>query len=97
MKIMVIDATTKRPLVNTKLQLQIRGKESGFVTVTTDQSGAVQLDDKYRGHQVCALFNGTQGAWVAANEGTTLSLTAKTTAQGSKEKNKEEKNKETWK
>ncbi|OGT42283.1 MAG: hypothetical protein A3F42_04655 [Gammaproteobacteria bacterium RIFCSPHIGHO2_12_FULL_37_34] len=94
MKITVVDTATKRPLVNAKLQLQIRGKESGFVTLTTDQSGIIQLDDKYRGHQICALFNGAQGAWVAANEGTTLSLTAKTTTttQGSKEKDKE-----TWK
>lgn len=89
MKITVIDTTTKRPLANSKLQLQIRGKESGFITLTTDSQGLIQLEDKYKGHQISALFNGAQGAWVAANEGTTLSLT---TQAGSKEKNKE-----TWK
>ncbi|HLB42136.1 MAG TPA: hypothetical protein VJN02_04670 [Gammaproteobacteria bacterium] len=94
MKIMVLDTATQRPLINIKLQLQIRGKESGFVTVTTDQNGAIQLDDKYKGHQISALFNGAQGAWVAANEGTKLSLAATkiTAKQGS-----DEKDKETWK
>ena len=92
MKILVVDTTTKKPLGNTKLQLQIKGKESGFITVPTDQGGFLQIDDKYRGHQVCALFNGIKGAWVAANEGATLSLSTKVAAHGSTEKNKE-----TWK
>ena len=93
MKITVLDTTNKRPLANAKLQLQIKGKESGFVTVTTDQSGLLQLEDKYRGHQICALFNGMQGAWVAASDGVTLSLASKATATGQGR----EKNKETWK
>jgi len=88
MKITVIDAATKRPLAATKIQLQVRGKESGFLTLSTDQSGIITLDDKYKGYQISALFNGTQGAWVAATDGATLSF--------SKSK-MDEKNKETWK
>ncbi len=91
MKITVVDAATKRPLAVTKLQLQIRGKESGFLTLSTDEAGIIHLDDKYKGHQISALFNGTQGAWVAASEGTTISLATKAGAE------KTEKNKETWK
>lgn len=109
MKINTLDSATKRPLVNVKIQLHIRGgKESGFVTVTTDQQGVIHLDDKYRSHQVSALFNGIQGAWTAANDGATLLLAAK--AQGGQQgggqsgggqqrqqQGNKEKNKETWK
>ena len=89
MKIKVIEASTNKPLQNLKVQLQIKGKESGFLSITTDQAGTVVLDDKYKGHQVSALLNGIQGAWITAAEGVTLTLDSKRAPVGGKEKKKE--------
>ena len=74
MKIKAIETSTKKPLMNMKIQLQIRGKESGFLSVTTDATGTIQLDDKYKDHQIAALFNGKQGTWTTATDSATLQL-----------------------
>ncbi len=74
MKIKAIDSQTKKPVVNTKIQLQVRGKDSGFVSCMTDSTGCCQLDDKYRDQQICCA--GTTGAeWVKATEGVTVNFT----------------------
>ncbi len=90
MKIKVIESATKRPLVNTKIQLQIKGKESGFLTVTTDATGLFMIDDKYKGHQLLALLNGAQGAAIAAADNATLILDTKKATTTAKEGHKEE-------
>ena len=43
MKIQVIEGTTKKPLTNTKIQIQVKGKDSGFLTLTTDTTGKITL------------------------------------------------------
>lgn len=74
MKIKAIHSQTKKPVVNTKIQLQVRGKDSGFVSCITDSTGCFQLDDKYRDQQICCA--GTPGAeWVKAVEGVTVNYT----------------------
>jgi hypothetical protein len=80
MKIKIIDSSTKKPLLNTKVQLQIKGTDSGFVTLTTDATGTLQLDEKYNGQQISSPFAGGQGPWVTATEGAVLLLPSKQTA-----------------
>ena len=93
MRIKAIESATKKPLPHCKIQLQFKGKDAGFLSVTTDEGGLIQLDEKYKGQQVAALMNGIQSTWVTANEGVTIILDTKQTAQvGGKEKHKE-----TWK
>lgn len=88
MKITALDMTNK-PLVNTKLQLQIKGSQGGFLTLTTGSKGEIILDDKYKGQQLLAIFDGIQSSMITANDGGTLRIETKT-----KEK---EKTRETWK
>lgn len=86
MKITVIDATTKKPLANAKIQLQVKGRDSGFLSLTTDQTGALLLDDKYNGQQIASAGGGGQGQFITATNGATLTVTAKektTTTTGS--------------
>lgn len=61
MKIQLIDSTTKKPLANTTVQLQVKDT-GGAQKYTTDGSGFINLKDEYRGKQVTASSNG-QGQW----------------------------------
>lgn len=72
MKIIILDQSTKKPLANGKLQLQVRGKDSGFLTATTDANGFCMLDDKLKGQQIALATGSAQGQWVEANEGAKL-------------------------
>ena len=91
MKITILAATTKKPLANTQIQLQVRGKDSGFLSMKTDASGQIVLDEKYADQQITSTLGGTQGAWVKATDGATLMVGSTTgattgTTTGSKEK-----------
>lgn len=57
MKIKLIDASTKKPLINTQIKMQVQGQNGGILTLTTDTTGMVEIDDKYQGQQITA----TQG------------------------------------
>jgi len=88
MKIQILDQNTKKPLANGKLQLQVRGKDSGYLSATTDANGYLTLDDKYKGQQIALANAGgqggsgqggkggqggqVQGQWIQANEGAKL-------------------------
>ena len=74
MKIKAIDSQTKKPVVNTKIQLQVRGKDSGFVSCMTDSTGCCQIDDKYRDQQICCAGS-ANAEWVKAAEGATVIFT----------------------
>lgn len=82
MRIQVIETTTNRPLANTKVQIQVKGPDSGFLTLTTDANGHVTLDGKYNGQQIAAANGGAQGQWITANEGAKLAVGGKTTTGG---------------
>lgn len=77
MKIKMIDASTKKPLINTKVQLQVKGKDSGFLTLTTDNTGAISLEDKYEGQQITSPAPGGQTIWVTACDSAVLLIPAK--------------------
>jgi hypothetical protein len=77
MKIKIIEVNTKRPLANTKIQLQVKGKDSGFLSLTTDAAGLLVLEDKYLGQQITTSIGGGQMQWLTAAEGITLSAPAK--------------------
>lgn len=77
MKIKVIDSNTKKPLINTKIQLQVKGTDSGFLTVTTDMTGMAQIDQKYEGQQITSPMGGGQGPWVTACENAVLLMPVK--------------------
>ncbi len=93
MKILVIDTTTKKPLTNTKIQIQVRGKDSGYLSLTTDATGALQLEDKFKGQQIAHYLQGgvtTNSQWLTATDGAklmvnTTTTTAKGTTTGSKQ------------
>lgn len=73
MRIQVIESSTKRPLQNATIQLQVRGSKSGFVTATSDASGTLQLDDnKVRDQEIAALLKGKPGQWIKATDGAKL-------------------------
>jgi|GEM_PF-2167297 hypothetical protein len=78
MKIRTLSTNSNKPLVKTQIQLQIKGKDSGYLTVTTDQNGEFALDQKYTGQQLASLTGG-QGAWTAIADGATLRVGATTT------------------
>ena len=93
MKIRTISTSTNKPLSKTQLQLQVRGKDSGYLTVTTDQNGEFSLDQKYSGQQIASMTGG-QGAWLNAAEGSTLRVGATTgtttaTTAGAKQKERQ--------
>lgn len=77
MKIKIIDAGTKKPVINSKIQLQVKGKDSGFLTLTTDATGLVTLDEKYNGQQLSAPQGGAQGPWVTACDNAVVLLSSK--------------------
>lgn len=72
MKIQVLDAESKTPLTNTRLQLQIKGKDSGFLSSTTDDSGFLQIDDKFEGQQLIASFGNKQSTPATVKDGAKL-------------------------
>lgn len=72
MKIQILDQSSKKPLMNAKLQFQVRGKDSGYISCTTDASGWWQLDDKYKGQQITPTSSGGQSQWTNANDGIKL-------------------------
>lgn len=69
MKIQLIDTNSKKPLSNFKIQLQVRGRDSGYLTSTTDLNGYIQIEDKYKGQQISPHMNGTQHQWVNVADG----------------------------
>lgn len=77
MKIKVIDSGSKKPVINTKVALQIKGENSGFLTLTTDANGMIQLDDKYNNQQISSPVGGGQGQWVTATDNAVLLLPVK--------------------
>jgi hypothetical protein len=77
MKIQALDYSTKKPLANFKIKLQIESGDS--LSVTTDQYGYFQLDDNYQGQQISTYSNKTQP--ITAEEGAVLYVEVKETAQ----------------
>lgn len=77
MKIKIIDSGSKKPVINTKVALQVKGENSGFLTLTTDANGMIQLDDKYHNHQISSPVGGGQGQWVTAADNAVLLLPVK--------------------
>ncbi|EKD71262.1 MAG: hypothetical protein ACD_46C00223G0003 [uncultured bacterium] len=77
MKIKIVDSSTKKPLVNTKVPLQIKGKDSGFLSLTTDATGSVDLDGKYNGQQIMSPAGGGQSNWTTVTDGMTLTVASK--------------------
>jgi hypothetical protein len=86
MKLLALDSNTKAPLQNTRLQFQLKGKESGIISLTTDGSGTLTLDDKYNGHQIAVLIGGAPGQWIAATNGAKLFVTTKKETSAGKAK-----------
>lgn len=83
MKIQVINPKIgNKPIANQKLQLQVKGKDGGYLSVTTDGEGFFKLDDKYNGQQI-ACTQGGQPQWITAAEGGKLNvaLDVKTTVK----------------
>lgn len=72
MKIKVYESNSKKPYANTKVQLQVKGKDSGFLSFMTDEYGEFYFDDKYQGQQIALLQNGIPGQWFAAKDGLTF-------------------------
>lgn len=77
MKIKIIDSSTKKPVINSKVQLQVKGKDSGFLTLLTNMTGVVEIDQKYEGQQISSPMSGDQGPWVTACESAVLLLPSK--------------------
>ena len=86
MKIKIVDSNTKQPVTNRKIPLQIKGKDSGFLSLMTDQAGCIQLDDKYTGQQISSPAGGGQATWISATNGATLYIATKTKATESSNK-----------
>jgi hypothetical protein len=82
MRIKAVDFSTKKPYANLSLALQIRGQNSGFLTVKTDANGFFMLDDSYMGHEITSTVGGGnnpqtahgQGQWIAATDEATLTV-----------------------
>lgn len=78
MKIQVVELSSKKPITNTKIQLQVKGKDSGYLSFTTDSSGFFELEDQYRGQQIAYYLRGTEPAhWVTASDGVKLLIDEK--------------------
>lgn len=75
MKLLIINAITKRPFSFEKILLQVKGKDSGSLTCTTDEAGLIDLDDKYAGQQVgFFLQSNLEGKWLTVIHGAILML-----------------------
>lgn len=84
MKIKVIDTNTKKPVINMKIPMQVKGENSGFLSLTTDGTGTLTIDDKYNGQQLMSPMGGSQGTWVTATESAVLMVTTKQKATTTK-------------
>jgi len=84
MKIQTIDYKTNKPVTNYKIQLQIKGRDSGYLSTTTDSTGTFELDDKYEGQQITAITNSTPGEWTTVSDNATLKINTTTSTTGSK-------------
>lgn len=77
MRIQVVETKTQRPLTNFKVQLQIKGKDSGFLSLTTDAQGFFELEDKYRGQQIAHYLQGKNPSqWITATDNAKLLIDA---------------------
>ncbi len=76
MKIKVVDAATKRAITGKEIQIQIQGKDSGFLTLTTGTDGTITLENNLQGQKIAVTGTG-QLAWVTATEGATLLVPTK--------------------
>lgn len=98
MKIKTIDSTSKKPTKNLRIQLQVKGKDSGYLTLTSDAEGYIMLDEKYKGQQIAVSTTGGQPSFVAATDGATLMISTQTTHTGNTASHGgKDKKKETWK
>ncbi len=77
MKIKIVESVSKKPILNSKVQLQVKGKDGGFLTLITDMAGFVELEQKYSGQQISSPLGGGQGPWVTITEGAVLLLPTK--------------------
>ena len=59
------------------MQLQIQGQNSGTLSLTTDGTGNLMLDQKYINHKIMVQANGAQCQWTTATEGKVFELGAK--------------------
>lgn len=74
MKIQVINSkSNNQPFANKKIQLQVKGKDGGYLSVTTDGQGYFTIDDKYNGQQIACTMGG-QPQWITASEGGKLNV-----------------------
>lgn len=73
MRIQVVETKTQKPLTNFKVQLQVKGKDSGFLTFTTDGQGFIDIDDKYRGQQIAHYLQGKSASqWITITDNAKL-------------------------
>lgn len=78
MKLQCMYNNTKKPAANYKFQVQVKGQNSGYLTLTTDANGYFYLDDKYQGQEIAYLDHGSvSGSYMKAEEGAKLYITAK--------------------
>lgn len=86
MKIQVFDQSTKKPLMNYKLQLQVRGKDSGYISAVTDANGWTKLEDKYKDQQIAQSVQGAQAQFLKAYDGMKLYINNSLSTTGNKQK-----------
>lgn len=86
MKIQAVDQQSHQPLKNQKLQLEVRGKDSGYLSTTTDGNGYCMIDDKYKDQQISQANRGGQSQWIKAEDGAKLPVNHTQPATGNKQK-----------
>lgn len=79
MKLQAIDYYTGDPLRNTQIQIQVKGKYSGFLSFYTDAKGYFDLDDQYQGQQISFYLPGIPNQWMVAKDGAKLYVAMKET------------------
>jgi len=52
MNIQLFDTKSNKPIANTKIQIQIKGKENGLLWVNNNYNGSFELEKKYADHQI---------------------------------------------
>lgn len=77
MKIKVVETGTNRTLASTQVQLQVKGKDSGFLSLTTGTDGCLTLEDKLKGQLITITGAGEQAKWITATDGATLLIPTK--------------------
>lgn len=66
---------TKKILPDIKIQLQVKGKDSGYLSSATDEMGYFELDNKYQGQQIAYYLHGTTSSeWITAQDGAVLKI-----------------------